>query len=131
LTGLRLESVTVERHLTGHELLVGAVNDPQVGPVLSVGRGGVFVELAEDVQFRLPPVTLEGALHWLGSLRVFPALSGGHRHLPPADLTALAELLVGFSRAVERYPRAWQAIELNPVIAMADRAVAVDVLEVA
>jgi len=122
--------VTVERELAGHELLLGAINDPQVGPVLSLAHGGIWVELTAEPVYALAPLTPSQADALVADLPLAAALRDGYRHLPPADLRALGRLVSGFSEAVARYGRSWAAIELNPIIAWDGGAVAVDVLEV-
>ena len=129
-TRLASVDIAVERHLYGHELMIGAINDDDAGPVLSLGAGGIFVELARDKKYRLPPISTQAANHWVSELNGFSVLRDGYRHLPPANLTALADLLVGFATAVSSYVRPWQVIELNPVIVSASEATAVDVLTV-
>ena len=102
----------------GVELIVGAMKDPQYGPVVMVGLGGVFVEAIRDVVFRAIPVSTADALEMLGEIRAQPMLAGV-RGLPPVDRAAIADLLVKVSTLAAAHPEIVE-IDLNPVIARAD-----------
>lgn len=107
----RIEGVLVQEMVTeGQEMLVGIARDPTFGPVLTVGLGGIFVEVLKDVAFRLPPITPDEALEMVRGLRGFPLLAGA-RGQAAADLDALADAVARLS---------WLAIDLDDRVAEID-----------
>jgi acyl-CoA synthetase (NDP forming) len=108
----------------GTELLVGVVSDPVFGPVLACGAGGTQAELLGDVGVRICPITGAEAAETIRSLATFPLLTG-FRGGPAADLGALEDLLLRVSAMVDAHHEIAE-LDLNPVIATADGAVAVD-----
>jgi acetate---CoA ligase (ADP-forming) len=101
---------------SGLEAVLGMSYDPNFGPVLMVGLGGVYLELFRDVQFALHPVTdldVERMLGRLKSHRIFV----GYRGEPARDLGALSETLLRLSQLVEDHPHI-REIDLNPVMLM-------------
>jgi len=108
----------------GVEMLVGVVGDSLFGPVVACGAGGVEAELLKDVAVRLSPLTVLDADEMLRSLATFPLLTG-YRGAPEVDLGRLRELLLRISAMVEAH-RELAELDLNPVIASADGAIAVD-----
>ncbi|MBM3140900.1 MAG: acetyl-CoA synthetase [Chloroflexi bacterium] len=123
--GARIDGVSVQRQATpGTEVIVGATTDPQFGPVMMFGLGGVFVEVLKDVSFRIVPLEPRDARQMIREINGFPILEGV-RGKPGADLAALERLILQVSRFVwER--REIQELDLNPVFAYPDGAVAVD-----
>jgi acetyltransferase len=101
----------------GTEFIIGITDDPQHGPVMLFGLGGVFVEVIGDVAFRALPLTPADALDMIGSLKHASVLDGV-RGAPAVDRAALADLLVRLSRIRELHPQIAE-IDLNPVIAHA------------
>ncbi|MBI2562443.1 MAG: acetate--CoA ligase family protein [candidate division NC10 bacterium] len=99
----------------GTEVIVGMVRDPQFGPAVMVGLGGIFVELYQDVAFRLPPLSPAEARAMLGELKAAPLLTG-YRGQPPRDLDALAACACAVARIAAEHPEI-QEIDLNPIIA--------------
>jgi acetyl coenzyme A synthetase (ADP forming)-like protein len=107
--------------LRGQEVIIGAVQDPQFGPLVMFGSGGVEVEGLHDVAFALAPVTREEAEHMLESTWAGRRLRG-YRHMPPADraavieaLARLAQLAADFSSAsLAKHPQLAE-IEINPL----------------
>jgi len=107
------------------ELLLGMVRDPQFGPLVVVGFGGIFVEVLGDIATRLAPVDPAEARAMLAELRMAPAL-GDFRGRPAADLDALADTVSRFSRLVSEVPEVLE-LEINPLLASARGARALDV----
>lgn len=107
------------------ELLVGVRRDASFGPVLVLGAGGVGVELFNDVAIRLLPLSVEDVFSGLDELSIAPILRG-HRGRSGVDREAVARLALGVAACVAAHPEI-DDIEINPVFAYADRAVAVDV----
>jgi acetyltransferase len=115
----RVDGFLVQEMVSGVELLVGARDDEQFGPLLVVGIGGVFVEVFRDVALRLMPVDENGARAMLGELRGAKLLDG-FRGQAPRDVGALARAIAGLSRFFLDH-RPWLAeIEINPLIVLAD-----------
>src|SRR5262249_41882180 len=107
----RIEGVLVQEMVTeGQELLVGIARDPTFGPVVTVGLGGIFVEVLKDVAFRLPPIAPDEALEMVRGLRGFPLLAGA-RGQAVADLEALADAVARLS---------WLAVDLGERVAEID-----------
>jgi acetyltransferase len=98
----------------GVEVIVGVSRDPQFGPVILCGLGGIFVEVIRDVAFRALPLSRDDACAMMADIRA-RALFEGVRGLPPSDLDALTELLLAVSRLALAYPEIVE-IDLNPVI---------------
>jgi len=117
--------VVLQEQAPGVEVNVGFICDPDVGPMLSVGPGGEFVELLDEQAYRPLPLDHDSALDALAETRLDELLDG-FRGAPAADRAALADLLVAASECFLASDA--DALELNPVIATANRAVAVDVL---
>jgi acyl-CoA synthetase (NDP forming) len=112
----------------GVELILGVRRDPTFGPAVMVGLGGILTEVLDDVAIRLAPVPLTEARAMLDELRGARILDGV-RGRPAADREAVAAMLVALSRLAVDRPDILE-IDLNPVIAGPDGAVAVDALVV-
>ena len=108
----------------GVEVIVGMSKDPQFGPVLMFGLGGILVELLKDVSFRIVPVGKLDADEMIHDIKGFPMLQG-FRGAEPADLDALVKVIVAVSDFVEANPKI-KELDLNPVFANKDGAIAVD-----
>jgi acetyl-CoA synthetase len=111
----------------GVELVVGVKRDPQVGPVLLVGMGGVLVEILRDTVLALAPVGKQEARRMLERLRGFRLLQG-YRGAPPADLDATCEAIARLSEFAADFADQVAEIDVNPLLARADGAVALDAL---
>jgi len=107
------------------ELIVGAKQDPQFGPVLTVGPGGVNVELLSGAAVRALPITRSEADEMLDELRIAPLLTG-FRGNPPADRASLITVMLAVAECLLAHPEL-SVIEVNPLFAYEDRAVSVDV----
>jgi acetyltransferase len=118
-------AVLVQRQLPpGPELIAGFLRDPQFGPVVMVGAGGVLAEAVADRVFAAAPLTPEEALALISRLRI-QRLLDGFRGAAPVDRRALADLLVGLGRLGASCPRV-REIDINPLIVERGRPVAVD-----
>lgn len=111
----------------GAEVLLGMINDPQFGPMMTVGLGGIFTEILADIVTFQPPVGVEMARGYLERLRGYKLLRG-YRGRPRSDLDALAAVIERFSLLCSTVGRLFSAIDLNPVIAGPSGALAVDAL---
>jgi acetyltransferase len=120
------QGVTVQPmvKLDGYELIIGSSLDAQFGPVILFGTGGQLVEVFKDRALALPPLNSTLALRMMEQTNILKALKGV-RGRKPVDLAALADLLVRFSQLVVEQP--WiKEIDINPLLASAERIVALD-----
>lgn len=108
----------------GIEVILGVSHDPQFGPALMFGAGGVFTELFRDVSFRLIPLRRADAMDMISSVRAYPLLKG-FRGKPGADITCLADMILSLSELVVAHPEI-REIDLNPVLALPEGAAVVD-----
>jgi acetyltransferase len=110
--------------LDGWEIILGSSVDPQFGPVILFGAGGQLVEVFRDRALGLPPQTTTLARRMMERTRIFTVLQGV-RGKAPVDIAALEQLIVRFSQLVVEEP--WiKEIDINPLLASADRLIAVD-----
>jgi len=109
----------VERMIEGAvtELIVGVARDPQFGPYLVVGGGGILVELMKDSASLLLPVTREDVLEALGALQCAPLLNC-FRGCPQADLNAAADVVMAVATMVEKDPAAVAELDINPLLVL-------------
>jgi acetyltransferase len=108
----------------GYEIILGSSLDPQFGPVLLFGTGGQLVEVFKDRSLALPPLTATLARRMMQQTKIYTALKGV-RGRKPVDLAQLEAIMVRFSRLVAEQP--WiKEIDINPLLASADRIVALD-----
>lgn len=108
----------------GIEVVAGLTRDQTFGPVVMFGVGGIFVDILNDVAFRVVPLRLRDARAMVREIHAFPTLQG-HRGTPPVDVGALEDILLRLSTLAEQRPEI-REIDLNPVMAYAKGALAVD-----
>jgi acetate---CoA ligase (ADP-forming) len=111
----------------GIELVIGARLDPQFGPLIVVGMGGVLVELLADTAVDLAPVDHDGALALLKSLKAWKLLTG-YRGARSVDVGRVAAIVVAVSELAADLAGSIGEIDVNPVICSPDRITAVDAL---
>jgi len=115
MPGADVWGVTVQKMVTGgRELVVGVDRDPQFGPLLMFGLGGIYVEILKDVTFRLCPVSELEAREMIGEIRGFGLLRGA-RGQRPADLDAIIDVMVRVSRLVMDLGSVVE-MDINPLI---------------
>jgi len=120
-----VEGVAVQRmERQATEVIVGVTKDPQFGPVLMFGLGGVLVEVLKDVAFRIIPINERDARQMIHEIKGYPLLEG-YRGSEAADIGKLQELLLKVSSFIEAHPEVAE-LDLNPVFAYKDGAIAVD-----
>jgi acetyltransferase len=108
----------------GVEVIVGGKRDPSFGPVIMFGLGGIYVEVFDDVAFRMAPVGRADAQGMIGEVRGSRLLEG-MRGAPPVDRAALVDALQAVSRLLVEHPEV-QELDINPLLASASGVVAVD-----
>jgi succinyl-CoA synthetase beta subunit len=112
----------------GQEIVVGAVRDPDFGPLVMVGLGGIFVEVLADVAFRICPITRLDAAEMLAELKGAAVLKGA-RGRPPVAQEAIVEVLLkigGADGLLMQHAGDFKEVDINPLIVSASGAVAVD-----
>jgi acyl-CoA synthetase (NDP forming) len=120
-----IEGVTVQNMARpGLEVIVGMATDPQFGPVMMFGLGGVWVELLKDVSFKIVPLTKYDAKSAIREIRAAPLLDG-FRGSDPVDTSALEDILMRVSDFVSKTPEV-KEMDLNPIFAYSKGAMAVD-----
>jgi len=111
-------SLLVQEMVQGTEVLIGARTDPQYGPFLMVGLGGIFVEVLKDVSIRLLPVDTHEAQEMLQELRGYKVLEGV-RGQGPRDVDALVKAMVGLSDIFAAHRNHLTDMEINPIMVRA------------
>ncbi len=116
----RLNGVLVSRFVTGGvELVLGLHHDPEVGPALIFGGGGVLLELAKDVAFAVPPMNERKAGALIARTRAGKLLAG-YRGGVARDLTSVREAIRAMARVAEALGDVIESIDVNPLVAMTD-----------
>ena len=112
----------------GQEIVVGAVRDPDFGPLVMAGLGGIFVEVLADVAFRICPITRLDAAEMLAELKGAAVLQGA-RGRPPVAQDAIIDVLIkigGEDGLLMRHADDFREADINPLIVSATGVVAVD-----
>jgi acetyltransferase len=122
----KILGVTVQNQIqpTNLELILGCKLDPHFGPLLLFGMGGVLTEIFRDTAVALPPLNMQLARRMLQYPRIYKILQG-YRHIPPANLDLLAQILVRLSHLVTDFSEIVE-LDINPLLITGDTAVAVD-----
>jgi acyl-CoA synthetase (NDP forming) len=112
----RIEGVSVQKMATsGVEIIIGMNRDPQFGPVIMFGLGGILVEVLKDVSFRLVPVSKWDAAEMVSEIKGYRLLQG-YRGQKPVDIQRLENIIVQVSDFIEKNPRI-KELDLNPLFA--------------
>ena len=120
-----IQGVSVQKMAPpGVEVIIGMSKDPQFGPVLMFGLGGILVEILKDVSFRIVPLVRRDAAEMIKEIKGYPLLES-FRGQEPADVPHLEELLLKLSDFVEQRPEI-KEIDLNPIFAYSRGSIAVD-----
>ncbi|MBW1608244.1 MAG: acetate--CoA ligase family protein [Deltaproteobacteria bacterium] len=121
----RIDGVLVSKMAPpGMEIIVGMNRDPQFGPIILFGLGGIMVEIFQDVSIRLLPFSRDDALDMIREIKGYELISG-YRGQPPVDEEALADCLLSVAQMAEKHPEIVE-IDLNPVMAYPDGILVVD-----
>ncbi|HDD23874.1 MAG TPA: CoA-binding protein [Chloroflexi bacterium] len=111
----RIWGCQVQQMVTGgREVLLGMSRDPQFGPLVAFGLGGIYVEALKDVAFRVAPFSREEASEMIREIRAYPLLEGV-RGQPPADHEAMVDALMKISQLVTDFPEIVE-LDINPLI---------------
>jgi acyl-CoA synthetase (NDP forming) len=108
----------------GQEVIIGMNRDPQFGPIMLFGLGGILVEIFRDVVLWHPPLSRKDALEMIQQIKGYPVLAG-YRGQPPVDMNALADCLMAVAELAEENPKIVE-IDLNPVFAYPQGALVAD-----
>jgi acetyl-CoA synthetase (ADP-forming) len=108
----------------GNEVIVGMAKDPQFGPALMFGLGGIFVEVLKDVSFRIAPLTEYDAREMIQEIKGYPVLTG-IRGQKPADINSLVDIILKVSKLVTEHTEIEQ-LDLNPIFVYQQGAKIVD-----
>ncbi len=121
----RIDGVFVQKMLPkSPEVIIGGKKDPTFDQVIVFGLGGVFVEVFNDVSFRVVPITEKDAVEMIGEIKGVKVLQG-IRGEKPVDFKTLVDILMKTSRMLEEN-QGIKELDINPVFALSDGAVAVD-----
>lgn len=124
-----LDGVLIQKMVKGsREFVIGLSRDPQFGPCVMFGLGGIFTEALKDVTFRVAPLSKEDAFEMIDEIKA-KKLLGEFRGSPAVDREALAKALVGVGELGMKYDSIAE-IDINPLIISGNKPVAVDVLVV-
>ena len=121
----RILGVTVQDQIPrGVEVIVGGLKDPVFGPCVMYGMGGTWVEVMNDVSFRLAPTTFEGALEMISEIKAYPLLNR-YRGSEGVDIKGIADIIVKVSNLMAENQNIAE-IDVNPIFARIDSVIAVD-----
>lgn len=110
----KIDGVLVSEMASGLEVLIGVVNDPNFGPAVALGLGGVLAEVLKDVTHRIAPFDLDTARDMIAELRS-ARLFDGYRGMPAADKEALAQTLVAVSQMAAALGPRLREMDINPL----------------
>ncbi|MGZ7131948.1 MAG: acetate--CoA ligase family protein [Halobacteriota archaeon] len=124
----RIGGVIIGEMVDGEEVIVGVTCDPQFGPFITFGLGGLYVEVLKDVSHRLAPITVAEAKQMISEVRSYPILLGT-RGRKALDINAVADTIVRVSQISQDFEEI-QEIEINPLMVQENGCIAVDALVV-
>jgi acetyltransferase len=110
----QLDGILVQPMVTGgRELILGGRQDPQFGPVVLVGLGGIFVEIFEESQVRVAPISQRTAEEMIQDLRGYQILTGARGH-KPVDIDSVIEAILRLSQLLTDFPEI-KELDINPL----------------
>ena len=119
------ENILIEQMIQGIEVIIGAKNDFQFGPVVVFGIGGTSVEIYNDTAIRMAPLRENDVLSMVESLKA-KAILFGHRGKPGVNMKILTRLIVDFSLLIMDFQDDMESIDLNPVICTKNQCIIAD-----
>ena len=120
---IKLDGILIQKMESGKEVIVGIKRDPQFGPVIIFGLGGIFVELLKDISLRIAPIDKSQALEMIKQIKAYPILKG-MRGEKSVNIEALANIIAATSKLSEN--KKIQELDFNPIIVNKKSAVIVD-----
>ncbi len=115
----KILGLTIQEYLPpAREVIVGALQDPSFGATVMFGLGGVWVEVLEDISFRLAPLSAEDAREMIQEIKGYPVLAG-IRGTPPADVGALVDIIQKVGQLAHEFSEITE-MDLNPIFAFDD-----------
>ncbi|NIO22553.1 MAG: acetyl-CoA synthetase [Candidatus Aenigmarchaeota archaeon] len=120
----KIRGVIVQEHVEGYETIVGGKIDPQFGPIILFGAGGIFTEVLKDVAIRICPIEKEDAEEMVGEVRYSKILKG-FRGEPPVKINEITDILLRASKIMMK--EKVKEMDINPLIVSHKGAKAVDV----
>ncbi len=120
----KIDGILVEETLHGTEVIIGAKHDPQFGPIVLFGLGGVFVEIMKDAAIRLAPIARQDAKEMISEIKGKKILEG-FRGSTPVNHKAIEDALLSASRLISEHPEITE-MDINPLFAGEKRAVVGD-----
>ena len=125
LPDARITGVSIQKMAaSGLEIIIGMTRDAQFGPVIMFGLGGILVEVLKDVSFRIVPLTRRDAAEMIKEIKAYTLLKG-YRGQEAVSIPSLEELIMKVSDFIANNPQI-KELDLNPVLAYKDSALAVD-----
>jgi acetyltransferase len=123
----RVKGISIHQMVSDYdyELIIGSKKDPEFGPVIIVGQGGLEAEFFRDVAVGIPPLNHKLARRLYEQTRIYSMLAKGFRNKPPVDLKMLDDILVRVSDMLVDFPEI-KELDINPVAVSRDHAVALD-----
>jgi len=129
MNGIKGAATLVQEMIKGkRELVIGLIRDPQFGPCVMFGLGGIFTEILKDVSFRLAPLEKRDTLEMMDEIKAHKILDA-IRGMDPVDREMLSEMLINVGRIGMENDKI-KEIDINPVIISGSRPIAVDALVV-
>ncbi|MCP3900352.1 MAG: acetyl-CoA synthetase [Desulfobacteraceae bacterium] len=119
------ENILVEKMIQGIEVIVGAKNDFQFGPVIVFGIGGTSVEIYNDTAIRMAPLKPDDVSSMIQSLKAKEIILG-YRGEDGVNIAALTDMIVNFSQLIMEFEGDIESVDLNPVICTKDQCVIAD-----
>ncbi len=120
----KVDGILVQKMCSGHEIIIGAKRDEQFGPVVMFGLGGIFVEVLEDVSFRIAPVSRKEAEDMIKEIKGYALLSGA-RGQKKANIKSIVNMITKVSKMIMTNKKIAE-IDFNPVIVNEKKAVIAD-----
>jgi acetyltransferase len=124
--GAKVDGVSVQKMVSGREMIVSMVRDDQFGPVLAFGSGGIYVEIMGEISRSLIPMSEEDMDKIIMSTKAYRMLSGA-RGRPPADIGSLKDIMKRMMKIATENPEIYE-LEINPVMVGPEGSWAVDAL---
>jgi 3-hydroxypropionyl-CoA synthetase (ADP-forming) len=117
----QIDGIEVQEMVAGGtEVIIGLLDDPQFGPIIMFGLGGIFTEVLKDVSFRVLPIERSDALEMIREVRGYQVLKG-YRGQPPVSEEMLADLLLNASRMGMEHAGKLESVDFNPIVVWEDQ----------